>query len=91
MQVATNVHIDEGDDTICIVMPWGSYEDGELVLEEAGLVIDAPPATIAAFPSWGLSHYNLHFRGFRGSIVMHSDKQGSCWVEDRNGWKNFIQ
>jgi predicted 2-oxoglutarate/Fe(II)-dependent dioxygenase YbiX len=73
-----------------MVMPWGNYDGGELVIEEIGLVIDLPPGSIAVFPSWLLAHYNLHFTASRGSIVMHSDKQGKCWVDDRNGWEEHV-
>lgn len=90
VQVATDAHLDDSDDTICIVMPWGSYEGGQLVLEGAGIVLDLPPGAVVIFPSWLLVHYNLHFTGFRGSIVLHCDKQGRCWVEDRNGWCDHI-
>jgi len=90
VQVATDAHFRWCDDTICIVMSWGSYEGGQLVLEGAGIVLDLPSGAVVIFPSWLLVHYNLHFTGFRGSIVLHCDKQGRCWVEDRNGWCDHI-
>jgi hypothetical protein len=43
-----------------------------------GLVIKLKPGDI--------THFNLHFSGLRGSIVLHSDVTGDKWVEDFNGW-----
>ena len=87
LQVATQGHIDIGDDTICVVIPFGEFEGGELVLHEAGLIIDMKEGDILIFPSYRLTHYNMHFKGIRGSVVMHSDKEGKKWVKDRNGWR----
>ena len=40
IQVCTEAHVDANDDTICVVIPFGPYEGGELVLYEAGLVLE---------------------------------------------------
>ena len=71
-------------------MPFGDFDEGELVLFEAGLVVDMKEGIVVGFPSFDLTHFNLHFRGFRGSIVLQSDKNGDSWIEDRNGWASHM-
>jgi hypothetical protein len=90
LQVSTSAHVDSADDGICVVVPFGKYEGGELVLRDAGLVFDLRQGDIFFFPSFAITHFNLHFKGFRGSVVFHADNQFKSWVESRNGWKNFI-
>jgi hypothetical protein len=90
LQVATNIHKDVSDNTMCIVLPWGRYRGGECVLDEVGLVLDLPSGCPVFFPSFDLAHFNLHFTGFRGSIVFHSDKEGLSWVQHRNGWSEHV-
>ena len=87
LQVATEGHLDSGDDTICVVIPFGDFEGGELVLSDAGLMINLQEGDVFIFPSFRLTHFNMHFTGVRGSLVMHSDKDGKRWVKDRNGWQ----
>lgn len=90
IQCCTEGHTDNGDTTICAVIPFGDYEGGELVLHEAGLVLDIKRGDVLIFPSHLINHFNLHFKGFRGSIVMHSDKEVARWNFDRNGWNKHI-
>jgi hypothetical protein len=90
LQVSTEGHLDTGDDTICVVIPFGDFEGGELVLWEAGLIIDLKEGDIFIFPSFHLTHFNMSFKGVRGSVVMHSDKDALRWKLDRNGWVNHI-
>jgi len=71
-------------------MPWGLYKGEECVLEEVGLVLDLPSRSGVIFPSYGVTHYNLHFTGWRASIVFHSDKEGCSWVQHKNGWYEHI-
>jgi hypothetical protein len=78
------------DKRICVVMPFGDWEGGELCLYELGLVIKLKPGDIVIFPSCDITHFNLHFTGLRGSLVLHSDKQGDSWVQDFNGWSAHI-
>ena len=86
LQVATEGHLDSADDTICVVIPFGDFEDGELILFEAGLMIRVIEGDLVIFPSNQLTHFNMHFKGVRGSVVMHSDKEAKRWKTDRNGW-----
>jgi hypothetical protein len=90
LQVATNSHKDVPDDAICIIMPWGFYTGGECVFEEVGLVIDLPSGSGVTFPSYGVTHYNLHFTGWRASTVCHSEKEGCSWVQHKNGWYEHV-
>jgi hypothetical protein len=90
LQVSTEAHLDSGDDLICVVIPFGNFEDGELVLFEAGLIIDMREGDFFIFPSFHLTHFNMSFKGVRGSVVMHSDKGALRWKLDRNGWMNHI-
>jgi len=90
IQVCTEAHVDANDDTICVVIPFGPYEGGELVLYEAGLVLEIQEGDILIFPSYRLTHFNLHFTGVRGSVVMHSDKAVTTWNANRNGWNRHI-
>jgi hypothetical protein len=90
IQVMTDGHLDSGDNTICVVVPFGDWKGGELVLYELGLVLDMSPGDILVFPSDKITHFNLNFRGIRCSVVMHSDAHGKTWVENRNGWDSHI-
>lgn len=75
---------------LCVVVPFGTWTGGELCLYEAGLVFELKAGDILVFPSSELTHFNLHFLGERGSLVLHSDKEGKRWVEDCNGWQDHI-
>jgi hypothetical protein len=88
--VSTSGHRDGNDHRLCVVIPFGKWSGGELCLHELGLVIDLKPGDILIFPSCDITHFNLHFRGKRGSLVLHSDRQGKGWVEDFNGWQQHI-
>lgn len=87
---ATSGHRDPGDKILCVVAPIGKCKGGELVLYELGLVFDLRPGDIFIFPSCSITHFNLHFEGIRGSIVLHSDKYGDDWVSNCNGWTGHI-
>jgi hypothetical protein len=89
-QVCTEGHTDTKDNLICVVIPFGDCEGGELVLYEAGLVFELKEGAIIIFPSFDITHFNLHFKGTRWSFVMHSDKEVESWNKDRNGWNNHI-
>jgi hypothetical protein len=90
LQVSTEAHLDSGDSTVCVVIPFGSWKNGGIVLYEARLLLDLCPGDILIFPSYKITHFNLHFEGLRFSVVMHSDKHGQSWVQDRNGWQKHI-
>jgi hypothetical protein len=90
IQVATIGHRDGDDKTMCIVIPFGEFEDGEIVLWELGIVVEMLEGIFLAFPSYDVMHFNLHFRGFRGSIALHADKEIDNWIKDRNSWDSHM-
>jgi hypothetical protein len=71
-------------------MPFGDWEGGELCFVEQGLVVKLHSCDFVAFPSHTNTHFNLHYKGLRGSFVLHSDRQGENWVKDFNGWQQHI-
>ncbi|KAJ7575932.1 hypothetical protein C8J56DRAFT_1062797 [Mycena floridula] len=91
INVTTDGHIDPSDRNLCVVVPFGDWEDGELVLYQLGLVVDLKPLDILIFPSSRITHFNLRHKGKRGSVVMSTNKEFDSWVENQNGYqgKNF--
>ncbi|KAH9912434.1 uncharacterized protein B0H18DRAFT_853002, partial [Fomitopsis serialis] len=61
LNVVTRAHRDRQDDGVCLVLPIGEFEGGELCLVEAGLVIPLRNGDFAVFPSCKLTHFNLHY------------------------------
>jgi hypothetical protein len=87
LNVVTRAHRDPLDlGNICLVVALGTFTGGGLCLLEPGLVIELRSGDAVAFDSVGTTHFNLHARGTRASIVFHSDRAGEQWREDRNGW-----
>ena len=84
--VSTKVHRDGKDLAACLVMPIGTFEGGEIVLVEPGLVLSMRSGDILIFPSCTISHLNLHYVGRRGSLVCHTDREGVEWVQKNLGW-----
>lgn len=41
---------------------------------------------MVVFLSCALTHFNLHYRGERASLVLHTDREITKWTEGRNGW-----
>lgn len=87
MQSASLGHRDEMDDTICAVITFGDYSDGDIVFYELGLVVSTRPGDAVIFLSSDITHFNLHFRGRRGSLVLHVDSAFRKQAKDTNGWK----
>lgn len=87
---ATRAHRDVGDDDHCMVLVASDCTGGDLVFHELGLVFSARNGDATVFRSVSLTHYNLNFKGTRGSLVFHSDKAGARWKKDGNGWKQNI-
>lgn len=84
-------HRDDKDDKICVVFPFGSFIGGELVLYELGLVIKLRPGDILFFDSVNITHFNLKYEGFRGSVVLSTDKAYRSYIIDHGGWIYHIQ
>lgn len=92
LNVLTAGHRDLSDDFTCILIPFGiNLEGGELVVEETGQVFRLKRGDILIFRSRRLTHYNLHYKGMRGSIIIHTDGTAKSWSVDRNGYKLFVQ
>lgn len=86
----TRIHRDWNDKDICIVIPISDCDGGDLALMELGLVLELNNGDMVIFRSGELSHFNLHYRGKRASMVLHSDRSGDCWVDKRNNWADNI-
>jgi hypothetical protein len=90
LRVSTSAHRDHGDKKLCVVIPFGQFQGGQLCLYEIGLKFDLRLGDVLIFPSCDLTHFNMHFSGKRGTLVLHSDRQGDEWVSDRRGWSEYI-
>ena len=90
INVTTRIHRDHGDHDICLVLTISDCTGGELCLFEPGIVLGLRTGDAVVFSSAAISHFNLHYKGIRASIVLHSDKRGMDWVADRNGWAHNV-
>ena|ERR1700761_8055475 len=88
--VVTRLHRDSKDHRGCAVLVIGDFEGGELCLYEPGIVFELKNGDLIVFPSGKISHFNLHYRGIRASMVLHSDKSGVGYKLDKNGWSKSI-
>ena len=86
LNVVTTAHRDAKDSCACLVLAIGDFEGGELVLYEPGLVIPLQNGDFVVFSSYHITHFNLHYRGRRSSIVLHTDREMVKWQTTRNGW-----
>lgn len=86
MNVCTKSHRDPMDRTVCLVMPIGDFEGGELCLVEPRMVVELQNGDWLVFQSKHVTHFNLPYQGKRASMVLHSDSHGQYWCNDRNGW-----
>lgn len=86
----SRAHRDDGDLHICAVIPFGSFEGGELILYELGLVFELRTGDILIFESTSLTHFNMSYSGTRGSLVLHSDKSIKRFRTDKNGWGEYL-
>jgi hypothetical protein len=86
--VTMRIHRDGEDLKFCVVLVvTDGCEGGDLCLLEPGLRLSLQHGDVVVFRSDILSHFNLHFKGKRASVVLHTDKAGMDWVKDRNGWE----
>jgi hypothetical protein len=90
LNVMTLIHRDWHDKDICTVIPISDCVGGALVLMELGLVLDLTNGDTVIFRSAELSHFNLHYKGKRASLVLHSDRSGDSWVDRRNNWADNV-
>lgn len=92
LNVATKIHRDNLDKSICVVMALSKegLEGGDLCFLEPGIRLPLQNGDMIIFPSAQISHFNLDFKGERASLVFHSDGSGDNWVENRNGWEGSL-
>lgn len=76
----TKGHRDKGDKTWCTTFTIGKCEGGEICLHEAGLVLDSRPGDMIVFQSQKETHFNLHMKGIRSTVVLHSDRTMDAWT-----------
>ena len=57
---------------------------------EPGLVLALRNGDAVVFPSREISHFNLHYKGCRASLVLQSDRWLNQWLQDGNGWDGNI-
>ncbi|GBE82502.1 hypothetical protein SCP_0408860 [Sparassis crispa] len=88
VNVVTHVHRDVKDLKACLVLVLGDHTGGDLCLVEPGLVFPLRAGDLVVFHSGDVTHFNLHYRGERASLVLHSDAEGKHWQEDQMGWKD---
>lgn len=82
----TLIHRDRDLKDLCMDYTSGNFSGGELVLYQARLVVQFRAGTGGGFASHSLDHFNLEYKGNRGSVIMHTERCGSTWLEGRNGW-----
>ncbi|KAJ7757360.1 hypothetical protein DFH07DRAFT_742135 [Mycena maculata] len=90
ISACTWAHRDGGDKRLCLVVPFGTFTGGQLCRYETGFSFDLKLGDVLVFPSCDLTHFNMHFKGCRGTLVLHSDRQGDSWVRDCHGWSTHI-
>jgi hypothetical protein len=90
IQALTDPHKDSLDLEPCVVIPFGKWEQGDLVLFEPGIVLELQLGDVLFFPSCFFTHFNLPYAGTRCSLVMFTDKHGLDWVRYRNGWEKHM-
>lgn len=90
LNVATRVHRDTGDLCLCLILVISDCEGGDLCLYEPGVVLELRSGDVVLFKSDRLTHFNLHFKGFRSSMVFYTDRAAGAWVSSRNGWKDHV-
>ncbi|KAI5894714.1 uncharacterized protein SCHCODRAFT_01090196 [Schizophyllum commune H4-8] len=90
INVATKAHRDANDFHGCALIVLGEHQGGELCLYEPGLVLPLREGDLFVFPSGRITHFNLLYKGERGSIVCHSDRAGTSWMRSQNGWNGNV-
>lgn len=87
INVATKAHRDATDFQGCLVMVISkNLVGGDLVLVEPGIVIPLNNGDFIIFPSCDITHFNLHYKGWRASFVFQTDKRIQTWACGFNGW-----
>ena len=69
-----------GDICLCSILVISDCEGGDLCLYKPGVVLELRSGDVILFKSDQLTHFNLHFKGFRSSMVFHTDRAAGAWV-----------
>lgn len=88
LNCATKVHRDVKDFAFCLVLVLSDNDcqGGDLCFVEPGIRLQLRSGDIVLFRSSEFTHYNMHFKGIRASVVLHTDLSSQSWLEDRNKW-----
>ncbi|KAJ8489512.1 hypothetical protein ONZ45_g13557 [Pleurotus djamor] len=87
LNVETALHFDYEDVVMCLVLAIGDFMGGDLCFRDSGIRLEVRNGDWVVFNSRKEAHFNMPYEGRRASLVLHSDKAGEYWVEDRNGWQ----
>lgn len=81
------IHDDGSDKGGCITVTIGPHQGGELGIHRPKLVLETRNGDFVVFRSDFYSHYNLHYKGKRASVVIHGDKQAVEYQKNEcGGW-----
>lgn len=86
LNIRSEAHRDLMDKNICLVVPLGNFEGGELVLVEQGLVLALSSGDVVVFRSAEATHFNLDYKGERASFVLYTDQNVATWADSHNFW-----
>jgi hypothetical protein len=88
---STAGHRDYLDQEICAVYTFKRRcKGGEICLYEPGFVLESRDDDLVNFDSAHVTHFNTHFEGLQGSIVLHSDSAGKAWGMNYNEWPDHV-
>ena len=63
-------HLDPEDDEMCILIIFGQFSGGDIVLPAFGMTFEIPGGTIFILRSRYLEHFNTPWMGLRFSVVL---------------------
>ena len=91
LSVPTLGHRDKLDKELCMVIPFGKWKGGQLVLYELGLAFNLRHCDAFVFRSNLITHFNLLFTGCRDSFILHSDKYIENWSKQKQLFGDLVQ
>ncbi|VDB87439.1 unnamed protein product [Peniophora sp. CBMAI 1063] len=90
VNVITRMHRDKKDKKFCCIIALGDWEGGDLCFYEQGLVFPLRSGDLIVFRSSETTHFNLHFRGRRASLVLHTDRELDAFEDNDNHWGDHL-
>ena len=91
LSVPTLGHRDKLDKELCMVIPFGKWKGGQLVLYELGLAFNLRHCDAFVFRSNLITHFNLLFTGCRDSFILHSDKYIESWPKQKHLFGDLVK